>query len=294
MSTQPIPNSTWHPYVTHDALATRTSANTAKWGWQILATATVVAFCALAVFLTVSTAIESMALTGTLVLLVGLPFSYKIFKIFWDKATVRADEVKFNDHLLGVQNSLPLYPRQQVKDLGIKTETLTDQDLQKLRPVIARAKVHIQAAETGLKEAHDRDAQSEIELLIDKKELKVNVKQGENFDAIDPIKPETLEIYETLANRRIEILNTIQTSLLDRIHAAYCLHVIQNPHDLTPKNKFFQLNFVDYDTRLKVKALGHGNSEHFLTATHSNEKFTVAELEALTTQQVAQKVFKLS
>lgn len=294
----PSQNITWHPYVTHDALAERTSNRRAELGWRFLATVTFVAFTALVAVAAAFTAVDSLFITLAVFALFGFPFSFRLFKIFWDKANARGQVVEFNDRLLAKLQVLPSDAkelRKTVENMGVKTEKLSDQDLQKAKHAIARAQTLVEVSDNNIKEIQKELDEKTVTLEIDEKPVKVEVEKAYAFDDLDLSKPESLIIYQKLSDRKIRILNDLQDALLDRISAAYCLHVIQNPHDLIPPNKFYQIHKIDCALRYHANAEGNDTWDVLLQRmprTHVKELwYTIDECKDDSAAKIAEQVF---
>lgn len=267
----------WNPCVTHDALAERSSARRAQLGWQFLAVVTAVAFSALAIFAVVMIGPTADSLIGFVVILLS---GYQAVKMIWEKATENGKTIKLNDCFIAKLNKLPteaIALRQTAEALGVKTEKLSDQDLLKVRPAVAQAQHYIERSENKLKKYAAEDEKEKVDI--------------ESFDFSKSV---LRKAYNSIVLRELKKYNNTLLSLIDRVHAAYLLSIIQNPRSTKPEEEFYKEYLCSGIVRRVAYGANFPNWDHYITVKHSNEKLSATEVQNLSVQKIAEKVFELN
>jgi hypothetical protein len=293
----------WHPYVAHNTEDPCCGGNR-FWElvWKTAAIASIVALTALSLVAVVFAAMESplmVPLVIAVILCVNLPAILQIYQYCMTKAEEYGNTVEFNNKIVAKMNALPAdlsQLRALVEGFGVTTSGLSDQDLTTLKPAIAIAQVKSDRVTEWAAEVQKEFGKDTFICELEGKEVTIDQRHVPYLSAIDPDNTAAIETQGAVLARIVEHDKAENVGLIKKIQAAYCLHVLQAPHDLRPLSDFCSVyNMGSLQARLLVKERGDPSYNIFVkTKGQAPQAYTTDDIKQWSLAQIAETLFQLN
>lgn len=295
------PAASFHSHVTYNPVNERFHHRIKEILWKTAAIATVVAFTALALVSTIFAAMEdpmSLPVLLTAFLTFGLHLSYQAVSYCWKNAEAHTNEVQWNQRIITKMQGLPTDFRELARQYGVDKIDLADNELSKLAPLIARTQILIESADKELQEVDDALQKLHSQpVMLPNRKTAVQFKESIRMNVIDFTQPESEANRRDLIACEINLNNRRQQALIERVQAAYCLCILQNPRTTAAQSHYCTQLSHNYQMRLFSKALssnGDDSWELFMKRHSDGKTYTVSDIAQMNLKQIAQEFFAVN
>ena len=277
-----------NPFASYDPISAQVSNS--RWSklWAVAALITAVsftAFAATAIAFTTAYWAVHLPIVSIVIFVVGLPSSFRLFKMLWDKSENYFQEAKVDAQLIKRMPNIP-----DDRDHKGQIDTASGLRVEQVKQLRARISYFTDLHKEMLEKA-EIIFSKEVELRVKSKIYRIDPSKY-TVENTDFSKSTEKAIFHVLQMKRAESSALRAEAALCLLKAGYLLKVLQNTFEQRDHAKFIQNLPVSYAQRLV--ASDHGDTtSHILVKVPEKRNYTTQDLLSKTPTQLGKEVFEL-